>query len=133
MSHFTISKAVISKDGKFLLLKRAAHSKTFPNTWDFAGGKGEPGKSPEEAVVRETKEETSLNVTITNLLASLTYEEDKYHANFHYFIPQSISGILKISNDHSDFCWVSLDEIKSLPLHPSVKIFLEKKLFSNPI
>lgn len=52
--------AVIVKDGKVLLIHRKKEGKEY---WVFPGGGIEEGESPEEAVKREVKEETSLDVT----------------------------------------------------------------------
>ena len=57
-----VSKSVISKEGKYLLLKRADHSRNFPSLWDFAGGKDDLGETPKESVVRETLEETCFEI-----------------------------------------------------------------------
>ena len=37
--HFVVPTCIIEKDGKFLILKRAAHEKAFPNKWTVPGGK----------------------------------------------------------------------------------------------
>lgn len=52
--------AIILKAGKILLIKRTAYSKAYPHCWCCPGGRGEPGESPEQAVVREVREEIGL-------------------------------------------------------------------------
>lgn len=118
-----ISKAVIKKDGKYLLLKRAPHSKNFPKMWDFAGGKHNLGETSLESVVRETKEETNIDIKPGEEIKTEEYNNGKYELIFHYFIPSAMLGELKLSNDHSDFIWVSKEKLMNFKLHPSVKLF----------
>ena len=58
-----IAQAVILRGDEVLLLLR-----TSPRAWELPGGAVEPGEAPEEAVVREVKEETGLEVRIDRLL-----------------------------------------------------------------
>lgn len=118
-----VSKVVIEKDGKFLLLKRVSNSKNYPNLWDFAGGKHDPGETPPQAVIRETKEETSYEINPGEEIKKEEHDEFEKKWRFHYFIPKTISGELKLSPDHSDHKWVSKEEMISLELHPSVKLY----------
>ena len=37
--HFVVATAIVVKDGKFLIVKRAPHEKAFPNRWTVPGGK----------------------------------------------------------------------------------------------
>ncbi len=118
-----ISKSVIQKNGKFLLLKRASHSKSYPNMWDFAGGKHDPGETPKQAVIRETKEETSYDINPKDEIRKEEYHDEKHNLLFHYFIPKIISGDLTLSSAHSDSMWISKESLKNFELHPSVKLF----------
>jgi len=118
-----ISKSVIKRNGKYLLLKRASNSLSYPDMWDFAGGKHNSNETPEHAVVRETKEETSFNIIPGNEIKKVEYYDEKHDLLFHYFVPQTISGNFKLSSDHSDFIWVNEEEMRNLDLHPSVRLF----------
>lgn len=120
-----ISKSVIKKDEKYLLLKRALHSKSYPGQWDFAGGKHDSGETPEQAVIRETKEETSYDIDPGVELKKEEYHDDNHDLLFHYFEPEIISGNLKLSFDHSDFIWVTKEDLANFELHPSVKLFFD--------
>lgn len=120
-----ISKAVISEGGKYLLLKRASGSPNYPGAWDFTGGKDDPGETPEESVVRETKEETSLDIKPGKEIKSAAYKDREHDLFFHYFIPESVSGSVKLSSDHSEYKWLPKEDIEKLTLHPSVTLFFQ--------
>ena len=120
-----ISKAVIQKNGKFLVLKRAAHSKTYPSLWDFAGGKHDPGETPEQSVIREAKEETAFNIDPGSEVKTIRCQNEQFDFLFHYFIPKIISGDFKISPDHSEYKWMAKEEIILFELHPAVKEYFK--------
>ncbi|MER7049542.1 NUDIX hydrolase [Streptomyces jumonjinensis] len=62
----TVAAGVILQNGRLLLVKRAVPEGSL--TWQFPAGKVKQGESPEEAVVREVKEETGLAVAVTEQL-----------------------------------------------------------------
>lgn len=120
-----ISKSVIQRGDKYLLLRRAAHCRSYPNLWDFPGGKHDPGETPEQAVIRETKEETSYDIEPGKEVKQEKYRDKQHHLLFHYFIPERVSGKLELSSAHSDFVWIERGEMQDYGLHPSVKLFFE--------
>mgnify|MGYP000489225860 CR=1 FL=1 len=62
--------ALIDRDGRVLLAQRPA-GKSMAGLWEFPGGKGEPGETPEVALIRELKEELGID-TWASCLAPLT-------------------------------------------------------------
>ena len=58
---FPSVKAIIIKDGKFLIVKEILKNKII---WDLPGGKIKYGESPYDALIREVKEETTLKIKI---------------------------------------------------------------------
>ena len=62
MQLITAWAIIIDDDKKILLVKRSSDKKLFPNAWSFPGGKLEEWESLDEAVVREVKEETWLDL-----------------------------------------------------------------------
>jgi len=70
--------AHIIRDGKILLIeKKQGHGK---GKWNGPGGKIEPGESPEDAMVREVKEEVGIDVKSYRLIGHIDFysvnEED---------------------------------------------------------
>ncbi|WP_345800219.1 (deoxy)nucleoside triphosphate pyrophosphohydrolase [Microbacterium sp. AZCO] len=61
--------AVIEQDELFLACRRAP-GRSAGGKWEFPGGKVEPGESPEEALVREIREELSVEILVTGHLTS---------------------------------------------------------------
>jgi 8-oxo-dGTP diphosphatase len=119
-----VSKAVIKDGERYLLLKRSKDARVFPGVWDFPGGKNEPGENPQEALVRELKEEISLKIVSGPEIHTKEYKDERYHLNFHYFTPEIKSGDLKLSSDHSEYKWLFEEETKNLELFPAVELFL---------
>jgi 8-oxo-dGTP diphosphatase len=76
--------ALIDADGRVLLARRP-EGKPLAGLWEFPGGKVHPGETPEEALIRELKEELDIDVSVACLgpftFASHTYE------NFHLLMP----------------------------------------------
>lgn len=66
---FGVVGAIIEKDGKFLLIQEDSKRKIFDgNMWNQPAGWIDVGENPNEAVVREVKEETGLDFTPTGIL-----------------------------------------------------------------
>ncbi|MBU0707371.1 NUDIX domain-containing protein [Patescibacteria group bacterium] len=119
-----ISKSLIIKDGKYLILKRAPTSKTFPGVWDFPGGKNNINEPPEGAVIRETLEETSLTVVPDKIVMQRSYKKGELDLHINYFTILSYSGELKLSPEHTDYKWVRKEELKEYDVSPVIKLFL---------
>ncbi|HHZ09214.1 MAG TPA: 8-oxo-dGTP diphosphatase MutT [Rhizobiales bacterium] len=76
--------ALVDADGRVLITQRP-DDKAMAGLWEFPGGKVEPGETPEEALVRELKEEIGVE-TQTACLAPLTFASHSYD-DFHLLMP----------------------------------------------
>ena len=67
MATVVVVAAVVQRDGSVLLTKRieGAHLGGF---WEFPGGKLEDGESPEQALVRECREECGIEIAVQDIL-----------------------------------------------------------------
>ena len=79
-----VACAVIDPDMRILLAQRP-EGKAMAGLWEFPGGKLETGETPEEALLRELKEELDIE-TEASCLAPLTFASHTY-ADFHLLMP----------------------------------------------
>lgn len=130
--HFVVATAIIVKDGKFLIAKRAAHEKAFPNRWTVPGGKlvlHEYEHLPRTAgfpqwynvvdwvLRKEVREEVGLEIDTPRYLCDLVFvRPDGYPAVTLSYWARHRAGEAKISKDFSDFAWVTLEEAKRYDL-----------------
>jgi 8-oxo-dGTP diphosphatase len=103
-----------------VLLKRQPH-KIEGNTWGIPGGKIELNETPREAVIRETREETGLNIDEENYLKAVGSHYiclPKFNFVFHMFrFCFSERPEIKISDEeHVEAGWFTADEALEMPL-----------------
>ena len=76
--------ALIDPDGRVLLAQRP-EGKSLAGLWEFPGGKVEDGETPEDALIRELREELAID-TWQSCLAPLTFASHSYE-RFHLLMP----------------------------------------------
>ena len=123
-----VVRAIIKdSENNILILKRAPDSRSNPRCWELPGGKVEPGESFDHAMIREIKEETNLNISLRRAMGIAQQDLPHIHS-VHVIMTVNVdSGDLKISDEHTDYRWASLEEIKSLPLSNWFESFLQEK------
>jgi len=119
-------KALIEQNGKYLITKRSEGEKVYPGYWDLPGGKLEHGETPEEGLLREVKEEINLEVKVGEPIFSYL-EAIKYACYVVVYECKLISGEIKLSSEHSEYKWASVEEIQKLLIEPYVKKLFEEK------
>ena len=119
------SSAILERNGRFLLIRRI--NPPSADLFAFPGGRGEPGETPAETALREFLEETGIAVTDPELLATydLKTESDVGEVLSHFFLSVFLVKADETSeaiaaDDAADPGWYSVDEIRSLPVPPSV-------------
>ena len=113
-----------NKDGKYLVIQRNADK--YPETgakWDIVGGRIDKGSSLLENLQREIMEETGLVMTSEPKLitAQDIIKTDKHVVRLTYL--GEADGEVKLSEEHSAYKWISLEEI--LILEPMDSYFKE--------
>jgi 8-oxo-dGTP diphosphatase len=130
-----IVTTLIEKNGKILLGEKPKDVGPYPNTWHLPGGGVDlENESLEDAVRREIKEETGLDVeNMTRMSFDEDYEPDKHGEMTHYLFlvykvtPTSMNA--KAADDIVRLKWFTKSELKKLALtRPSVKFFQEIRL-----
>lgn len=123
-------KGIIVKEDKILVAKRALTDKFGAGNWEIIGGKLEFGEDTETCLRREVKEEVSLEIDIEGIVYAKNVVMDKdmqmllvvYLCNYR-------NGEVKISDEHTDFKWVSKEELREI-LSPEIrKDFEDNEVF----
>lgn len=120
-----VCKTIVKRDDTYLFLKRTDNAKAYPGMWDFPGGRADLGETFREAAIRETEEETGLKVVLGPEVKTDIHEEERRVLTLHYFIPESFEGDIKLSSEHTDYKWLTKEEVQELEVHPSIRKFLE--------
>ena len=123
----TMRGIIKNDDNEILILKRHPKSKTDPEMWELPGGKVEKGEHFTNALIREIKEETSLDADVGDFCEAV--QNDYMHKRTVQVIMylENIKGDVKISEEHTDWMWANLEKIKSLEISTSLKKILEKR------
>ena len=123
----TVRGIIKNNSNEILIVKRHPKSKTDPEMWELPGGKVEKGEFFVEALVREIKEETNLDCKVGDFCEAI--QNDYMHKRTVQIMMylDNVEGDFKISNEHADGKYASLDEIRTLELSSSFKKVLDKK------
>ncbi|MGW4844288.1 NUDIX hydrolase [Nocardia brasiliensis] len=100
------------------------------------GGGLEAGETVSDAVVREVKEETGIDVRVTDLVGIfsnpghvIAYDDGEVRQEFSIcFRAEPIGGELRTSRESSEVKWVAVADLSSLDIHPSISLRIEQGL-----
>lgn len=116
MKTVRVVAAIIIENGKVFATQRGYGE--FKDGWEFPGGKIEPGETPEEAIVREIKEELDTEVEVIELLDTVEYDYPNFHLSMGCFICKIKSGDL-VLKEHEAATWLTKDTLGSLEWLPA--------------
>lgn len=110
--------ALIEKDSKYLIAKRSTGSKEVLGKWEFPGGKVEPNETEEQAIEREINEEFDMNIKVIKFITNNICEYPTKTIDLRLYECKYISGEFHL-HDHSEYLYVSKDEIINYDLCPA--------------
>jgi 8-oxo-dGTP diphosphatase len=114
-----VAVALIDPDGRVLIAKRP-EGKQLAGMWEFPGGKVEPGERPEQALIRELKEELGIDVNDA-CLAPFVFASHAYES-FHLLMPLYLCRRWEgrvVAREHSALAWVKPDKLADYPMPPA--------------
>lgn len=86
--------------------------------WEFPGGKLEAGETPEEALMREIREELSTEIRVDEFLCTVDYDYPTFHLTMHCYLCSLLTGALHL-NEHKAARWLMKDELGSVKWLPA--------------
>ncbi|MFI6213242.1 NUDIX domain-containing protein [Nocardia brasiliensis] len=121
--------ALVTDDNGAILMQRRGDS----GNWSLPGGTMEIGETLEQCVIRETREETGLDIEITGLLGIYTdpehvieYSDGEVRQEFAItYYGQVIGGQIEVSDESTAVRFIRLTELADLPVHETVRLRLQ--------
>lgn len=123
----TVRGIIKNDSGEILIVKRHPKSRTDPEMWELPGGKVEKGEHFADALVREIKEETNLNVNVGDFCEAVQNDYSHKRTVQLMMYLDDVEGSVEISEEHTEYMWASIEKIESLELSSSLKKLLEKR------
>ena len=109
--------ALIWQGEKFMICQRPAH-KARGLLWEFVGGKVEAGETPQEALIRECREEIDVLLSVGDVFMDVTHEYPDLTVHltlFHATIAEGEPQML----EHNDIQWITPEEIPNYDFCPA--------------
>ena len=124
-------KAIISKNGKILLVKRSLNNEFDPGLWEFPGGKIMFGENLTEGLKREVMEEVGLIVSVMTPFNTWNFQKEPFWVTGVSFHCDYLGGDVSLSPEHDAFEWIDPQEYINYPLsitvEEQIKAFIELK------
>ena len=108
--------AVIQQDDKILATQRGYGN--YNDWWEFPGGKVEAGETPENALVREIKEELDSEIAVDRFLTTVEHDYPEFHLSMDCYWCRVISGKLTLL-EHEAAKWLPLDNLRQVNWLPA--------------
>jgi len=90
----------------------------FKGGWEFPGGKIEQGESPEEALVREIREELDAEIRVGELIHTIEYDYPAFHLSMDCFWCELASEHV-VLREHEAARWLTKSELRSVDWLPA--------------
>ena len=128
MKTIEVVAAIIIKGGKFFATQRGYGE--WKGWWEFPGGKIEAGERPQEALVREIREELDAEIEVGDLLETVEWDYPNFHLTMHCFVCSLLSDSVHLI-EHEAAAWLmrkTLRSVKWLPADEGLIPLIEKLL-----
>lgn len=107
--------AILIKDNKVILTKRSSKCKSYPDKFEFPGGKVEKGETLKEALIRELKEELNIDVDIKNIVDFENNSLELDNLSLTLFIVNDWDCEIRLDPDvHSKMIEIDFKELSSV-------------------
>lgn len=127
MKTIEVVAAIITHNDQIFATQRGYGE--FKDGWEFPGGKMEPGETPQQALMREIREELDTEIEVGSLVETVEYDYPNFHLTMHCFLCTIRFGEL-VLKEHEAAKWLTREELDSVDwLSADVKVVEKLKAF----
>lgn len=123
MKTIRVVAAVIRKDDRIFATQRGYGE--FKDGWEFPGGKIEQGETPQQALVREIREELETEIRVGDLIDTIEYDYPTFHLSMDCFWCEIVEGSLELK-EHEAAKWLDRESLYTVDWLPADVGLVEK-------
>lgn len=116
MKTIEVAAAILHDNARFFVTQRGYGE--FKDGWEFPGGKIEPGETPQQALIREIREELETEIEVGALVETIEYDYPKFHLTMHCFLCTIKSGS-PVLKEHEAAKWLTAEELDGVEWLPA--------------
>lgn len=123
--------AAIIRKGDYVFATQRGYGE-WKDWWEFPGGKMEAGETPQEALIREIKEELDADISIGRLLDTIEWDYPAFHLTMHCYMCSLLNDALHL-NEHEAARWLRVNDLSSvnwLPADNQLLPLIERELLT---
>ena len=128
MKTIEVAAAIIRKEDRIFATQRGYGE--WKDWWEFPGGKMEPGETPQQALMREIREELDAGIIIEKYLYTVEWDYPKFHLTMHCYMCTPATDSMHL-NEHEAAKWLSAADLRSvrwLPADLTLLPYIETEL-----
>ena len=112
-------------DGQPIIFATQRGYGEYKDWWEFPGGKIEAEESPDQALIREIKEELEVDIKVGKKIDTIEFDYPTFHLSMDCFWCQIISGDLLLK-EHEAARWLTKEDLYSVDWLPADLTLIEK-------
>lgn len=116
MKQIEVVAAVIKRENEIFATQRGYGE--FKDWWEFPGGKMEAAETPQQALVREIREELDADISVGDLIQTVEWDYPSFHLTMHCFWCELTSEALHL-NEHEASAWLTKENLRSVQWLPA--------------
>lgn len=115
--------AAVIRDGDRIFATARGYGE-YKGWWEFPGGKIEAGETPEEALVREIREELDTEIRVGALIDTIEYDYPTFHLSMDCFWAEVVAGRL-VLKEAEDARWLTKETLESVRWLPADQTIID--------
>ena len=115
--------AAVIRDGEKVFATQRGYG-DYKDGWEFPGGKVEPGETPQQALMREIKEELDTEIVVGDYLTTVESDYLAFHLSMQCFRCRIVDGA-PVLKEHEAACWLNPDQLESVDWLPADRTVIE--------